>query len=539
MESRFGRGLGDVRIHTGEFAEQANEALNANAFTLGRDIAFARGQFEPDSRPGRKLLAHELTHVVQQGYAGTSASDSEREASTVQRAPATTSATTAPAAPKVARRKSCDINESNPVIWFEHNSTTLRTGGGINSTVHLMRAIRRSQAHIAAAGGSAKVYLYGYASEEGSPDHNLDLSKRRASTIRSLLEAAGVPGSNLEAVGLGEDSSMSTRPLNRRVVICPTPQIQNITMPPLEIRGDGMNCAAPRKAKNLTQYAALVRCLEQHLASTHGPVDILKTLREIYYGGSKFDSAACGDRESATVAALKKRALPLYTALKVSKVTAGVDVGHIFTGLEGMLCPRTKTSPAWYAPSVAMANEDVLTWGGDIGSAAAGRLHGYNASGLIFKTEPPWSRYFERSGTLASKEDLRGDIDSFVMRAQQKGVACSGTKGTRMPAPSTPISQLLFSFYSTPKSMATGLTVHDRFRCFAEAIGATISGSSITNKAALVNRYAPQVYSFAQLFYLGMRKSHILTIDSFDLLRLISYSRQVTRRFFNWVESGL
>ncbi|MBC8289034.1 MAG: DUF4157 domain-containing protein, partial [Planctomycetes bacterium] len=349
MESRFGRGLGDVRIHTGEFAEQANEALNANAFTLGRDIAFARGQFEPDSRPGRKLLAHELTHVVQQGYAGTSASDSEREASTVQRAPATTSATTAPAAPKVARRKSCDINESNPVIWFEHNSTTLRTGGGINSTVHLMRAIRRSQAHIAAAGGSAKVYLYGYASEEGSPDHNLDLSKRRASTIRSLLEAAGVPGSNLEAVGLGEDSSMSTRPLNRRVVICPTPQIQNITMPPLEIRGDGMNCAAPRKAKNLTQYAALVRCLEQHLASTHGPVDILKTLREIYYGGSKFDSAACGDRESATVAALKKRALPLYTALKVSKVTAGVDVGHIFTGLEGMLCPRTKTSPAWYA----------------------------------------------------------------------------------------------------------------------------------------------------------------------------------------------
>src|SRR5262249_10392386 len=57
----------NVRIHTGERAASTARSLNARAFTLGRNIAFAPGEFAPGTRHGQRLLAHELTHVVQQG----------------------------------------------------------------------------------------------------------------------------------------------------------------------------------------------------------------------------------------------------------------------------------------------------------------------------------------------------------------------------------------------------------------------------------------------------------------------------------------
>lgn len=66
FEAWFGRDLSDVRIHRSAGAADAARLLGAQAFTLGSDIAFASGRFEPESSRGRRLLAHELTHVVQQ-----------------------------------------------------------------------------------------------------------------------------------------------------------------------------------------------------------------------------------------------------------------------------------------------------------------------------------------------------------------------------------------------------------------------------------------------------------------------------------------
>jgi hypothetical protein len=66
MESRFGVGFGDVRIHTGSHANIAARRLGARAFTLGTDIYFGNGAYRPETVEGRRLLAHELAHVVQQ-----------------------------------------------------------------------------------------------------------------------------------------------------------------------------------------------------------------------------------------------------------------------------------------------------------------------------------------------------------------------------------------------------------------------------------------------------------------------------------------
>jgi hypothetical protein len=71
MESRLGHDFGGVRVHTDARAAEAAESYNSRAFTLGRDVVFGAGQYAPKTSAGLKLLAHELTHVVQQsGGAG-------------------------------------------------------------------------------------------------------------------------------------------------------------------------------------------------------------------------------------------------------------------------------------------------------------------------------------------------------------------------------------------------------------------------------------------------------------------------------------
>ena len=70
FEPRFGADFGQVRVHTDASAAGTARSINAKAFTVGRSIAFGAGQFAPHSREGQHLLAHELTHVVQQSGNG-------------------------------------------------------------------------------------------------------------------------------------------------------------------------------------------------------------------------------------------------------------------------------------------------------------------------------------------------------------------------------------------------------------------------------------------------------------------------------------
>src|SRR6185503_19903209 len=66
FEPRFGRDFGEVRVHTGPEAAASARALNAHAYTFGRDVVFGAGQYDPGGAAGRRLIAHELAHVVQQ-----------------------------------------------------------------------------------------------------------------------------------------------------------------------------------------------------------------------------------------------------------------------------------------------------------------------------------------------------------------------------------------------------------------------------------------------------------------------------------------
>ena len=66
MEQRFGEDFSQVRVHMDATAEESAQAIKANAYTAGRDLVFGKGQFMPTTSRGKQLIAHELTHVVQQ-----------------------------------------------------------------------------------------------------------------------------------------------------------------------------------------------------------------------------------------------------------------------------------------------------------------------------------------------------------------------------------------------------------------------------------------------------------------------------------------
>jgi len=82
FERRFGRDFGDVRVHTGDAADRAARSVAARAFATGRDLVFRSDAFRPGTEDGKRLVAHELAHVVQQRDRGGAI-----EGRTIQRAP--------------------------------------------------------------------------------------------------------------------------------------------------------------------------------------------------------------------------------------------------------------------------------------------------------------------------------------------------------------------------------------------------------------------------------------------------------------------
>ncbi len=105
FETRFGADFSDVHVHDGPQAQASAEALQARAYTSGSHLVFAKGEFAPGTPRGDKLIAHELTHVLQQRYSG----------SAIQRAPADD---------EIGGRRSGLVGRDD-LIYFERGSSAL------------------------------------------------------------------------------------------------------------------------------------------------------------------------------------------------------------------------------------------------------------------------------------------------------------------------------------------------------------------------------------------------------------------------------
>ena len=162
FEPRFGRDFSRVRIHTGERAAQSARSVNALAYTLGRDVVFGRGQYAPEQPEGRRLLAHELVHVVQQN-----------SGDVIHRVPAPTP-TPLPATVPVPGPSDFEITQvgdsDTSSIFFAKNSAALTSDADTQ-----IATIKTST--------SSSVKLIGFS----SADENNTVAQARANAVKTAL----------------------------------------------------------------------------------------------------------------------------------------------------------------------------------------------------------------------------------------------------------------------------------------------------------------------------------------------------------------
>ena len=145
MEPRFGHDFSGVRVHSNPIAEQAARQINARAYTVGQSIAFGSGQFAPSTHDGRRLLAHELAHVVQQH--GGNVADTVQ----CQQAPPATPATPATPAPPVCPVTPIPIITDADALAMEGGARVIWN----NTAAGLQAAANNLVGLIEAAGGTA------------------------------------------------------------------------------------------------------------------------------------------------------------------------------------------------------------------------------------------------------------------------------------------------------------------------------------------------------------------------------------------------
>jgi outer membrane protein OmpA-like peptidoglycan-associated protein len=170
FEPRFGRDFGHVRIHQDGNAAGVSHSINARAFTMGKGIFFDSGQYQTQSSEGKRLLGHELTHVVQQGGRGLGLQRKKKQV--LENDPTTAPSMSCPAANSSPTGYSLDIT-------FGINSNSTSAGG--------IAAVENFVNNWHASGGTEPVSVDGYASIDGGPSINWPLSCERAVSLAHEL----------------------------------------------------------------------------------------------------------------------------------------------------------------------------------------------------------------------------------------------------------------------------------------------------------------------------------------------------------------
>jgi hypothetical protein len=378
------------------------------------------------------------------------------------------------------------------------------------------------------------LYITGFTDCVGTAEENADLRLRRAYAVEDYFTAVlGVDAQRIvvEAAADTEYVTANHTPEGRsrnRSVALYLGAPKTLDCPPLS--------NAP--ASTLDEYVDLIRCAER--LSGYTPRQMLALLRQMYYGKSWSATSTTNMWDnvipcSPSIGNPKTMLGPkLFGALWSSATVQGVDVGHVFTGLESMTCPKSSVTVSTLLPlgTVTMDNEAFATWGGDVASAAAAMVACWDmdnterGNSQDCGNEPmPQGLPFYFITVQSTPEDLEGDIDSFLIRAAENGIPCVGSKMQTFSS-SRPISEMFATYYHD--AGPSGRTHRDRYRCFVEAIGGKVVGNTIDNRSDLLRKHAAAIESFAETFYLKiMMDARGPSIGAPQ--RIIAHGHSVTR----------
>jgi outer membrane protein OmpA-like peptidoglycan-associated protein len=223
FEGRMGHDFGRVRVHSDARADRLARSIQARAFTYRNDIVLRQDESLNESERSRHLLAHELTHTIQQGASpsidgvGSGGGQSVNGLPAIQRRGDVT---------KVPGDMLCPIGVDAP-----GSSATSVLFGQDSSTILAIERPKLSAVAAAwhAGGGAGILRIDGFASTDGPDDLNWRLSCNRASAVALELEgptdgSPGVPNTNIQVSAQGETAEFSAAALapNRRAVITTT-----------------------------------------------------------------------------------------------------------------------------------------------------------------------------------------------------------------------------------------------------------------------------------------------------------------------------
>jgi outer membrane protein OmpA-like peptidoglycan-associated protein len=223
FEPRLGADFSDVRIHTGTRAAEAAKSISARAFTLGNDVAFDNGKYSPESGAGRTLLAHELTHVVQQTGA-------HRTNPRIQRK--VDEQSFAKRGGKIEEVKDTTLPgfdestvESNEFLLWNYNVGAPEPRA--EHTKYLKEKVLIPTRWPAILRGDAdlKVAIVGGASSTGGAAITTPLSVARADQIKAVLVSGGIDATRIVTSGVGsrhpfaDETSAENMARNRRVEV--------------------------------------------------------------------------------------------------------------------------------------------------------------------------------------------------------------------------------------------------------------------------------------------------------------------------------
>lgn len=222
MSQRFGHDFSRVRVHSGAEAEQSARDVNAHAYTVGYNIAFGASQFAPGTNEGRSLLAHELTHVVQQTGLGAPVSGMR---SVVQRQPASPDI----GADLLQAPASVDLRENaSPLLASALGSTTVDRFATGNAAIpktgeDVLRYAARQILYFLNEYPRSSVHIAGHTDRVGKDERNLTLGQERADAVSVFLQKEGVSAEMISTESKGENEPVvptkndQAEPRNRRV----------------------------------------------------------------------------------------------------------------------------------------------------------------------------------------------------------------------------------------------------------------------------------------------------------------------------------
>ncbi len=225
FEPSFGYDLSHVRVHTDAKAAESAQRVSAMAYTIGHNVVFGHGQYAPKAEIGKRLLAHELTHVVQQGGAvpRSPRSAEAKPSATFQR-------TTEPASSRVSdvMQRAGDPAAIPPTLRCPTDlapgrpaGTDLLFGTGARTITPAHTALLTTfRATWLAAGGTDDIIVHGYASTLGDQGPNWTLSCDRAEAVQAELVRLGVPAVRISVVAHGESTDFgASAALNQHAVV--------------------------------------------------------------------------------------------------------------------------------------------------------------------------------------------------------------------------------------------------------------------------------------------------------------------------------